>query len=167
MKRVASDITVINTETGKENSTTFIKPTTSRLYTEEVLSNRHPHKTTALPTAAFTKPRFAQLSNKKALYFYIPVSSQLQLRAPFSCPEGFRSQELPLYKQSRTQCNRSMENSWQQTLINVACWLEKKCFGKINGTFRRVMEARMRHSVCWKTIKCITINQYHDISQVN
>ena len=37
MKRVASDITVINTETGKENSTTFIKPTTSRLYTEEAL----------------------------------------------------------------------------------------------------------------------------------
>ena len=39
-------------------------------------------------------------------------------------------------------------------------------FGKINGTFRKVMEARMRHSVCWKTIKCITINQYK-ISQVN
>lgn len=36
------------------------------------------------------------------------------------------------------------------TLMNVACWLEKKYFGKIKGTFRRVMEARIRHSVCWK-----------------
>lgn len=39
------------------------------------------------------------------------------------------------------------------TLMNVACWLEKKYFGKIKGTFRRVMEARIRHSVCWKKNK--------------
>ena len=31
-----------------------------------------------------------------------------------------------------------------QTLINVACWLEKKNFGKMNGTLRIVMEARKR-----------------------
>ena len=165
MKRAASDITVINTATRKQNSTTFIKPTTSRLYTGEAL----------LTDTLVRGQLYSRLPSQNSVFlnshtnsvFHIPASGQLQLRAPFSRPEGVRSRELPLYKQFRTQCNRSMENSWQQTLINVACWLEKKCFGKINGTFRRVMEARMRHSVCWKTIKCITINQYHDISQVN
>ena len=33
----------------------------------------------------------------QTLYFYIPVSSQLQLYTPFSCPKGVHSQELPLY----------------------------------------------------------------------
>jgi len=36
------------------------------------------------------------------LYFYIPVSGQLQLWAPFLRPEGVRSQELPLYTKSRS-----------------------------------------------------------------
>jgi len=37
------------------------------------------------------------LNSHLILYFYIPVSHQLQLQTPFSRHEGVHSQDLPLY----------------------------------------------------------------------
>ena len=48
----------------------------------------HSRKQTALLTATFTKPCFSQLPMIQALYFYIPINSQLQLQTPFSRPKG-------------------------------------------------------------------------------
>ena len=48
----------------------------------------HSRKQTALLSATFTKPCFSQLPMIQALYFYIPINSQLQLQTPFSRPTG-------------------------------------------------------------------------------
>ena len=45
------------------------------------------HKRTALRTATSTKPCFSQPPMIQALYFYIPINSQLQLQTPFSRPK--------------------------------------------------------------------------------
>ena len=48
--------------------------------------------------SAFIKPCFSQLPYKLCdCIFYIPVSGQLQLQTPFSCPEHVCSWEIPLY----------------------------------------------------------------------
>ena len=103
-------------------------------------------KRTALLTAAFKKGRFSQLPYKlriltfpyaasfpysrlhkspffstpmRTLYFYIPVSGQLQLRTPFPRPVGVPcSRELPLYTyMNRPSNKRSTKQSWYAKTI--------------------------------------------------
>ena len=42
----------------------------------------------------------------------------------------------------------------------MACWLQKKYLGKMKGTLRRVIEARIRHPVCWK-------KHYNNVKEIN
>ena len=57
--------------------------------------NGHSPKRTVLQTAALSNPFFS--TPKQTLYFYIPVSGQLQLGAPFSRPEGVRTRASTVY----------------------------------------------------------------------
>ena len=57
------------------------------------------------------------------------------------------------------------------TLMDVDCWLQKKYFGNMKGTLTRVIEARIRHSVCWKKKKLVSFQQgqwvVHHASDLN
>lgn len=62
-----------------------------------VEANGHSGKRTALLTAAFTKPRFPQLTYELCIFPLISRKRQLQLRTPFLRPEGVHLRERPLY----------------------------------------------------------------------
>lgn len=62
-----------------------------------VEANGHSGKRTALLTAAFTKPRFPQLTYELCIFPLISRKRQLQLRTQFLLPEGVHLRERPLY----------------------------------------------------------------------
>ena len=77
--------------------TPFSRPEGVRLQELPLYVFLHPRKRPAPVTDTFLRfPRVSAYKSFHRMYFYIPVSGQLQLRTPFSRPEGVRLRELPL-----------------------------------------------------------------------
>ena len=92
------------------------------VYTVEVLLT-DTHMKTALLTDAFAKSWAFFSTPIQTLYFYIPVSGQVQLRAPFLHPDHVCSWELPLYKYKQEKLNL-------RTLLNISMFWTSLTSGK-------------------------------------
>ena len=65
-------------------------------------------------------PALRNLCNLQTLYFFIPVSSQLQLQAPFLCPEGVWSRQLPLQYYYLLFCQSQFQSMFELFVANSA-----------------------------------------------
>ena len=79
---------------------------------------------TFLSEQFYKRPPSRALTNQ-FLYFYIPVSGQLQLGAPFSRPEGVPYENFHCISHARliwelvTQSNSDTSIAWSYTTINI------------------------------------------------
>ena len=91
-------LTVILVSGQLQLRTPFSRPEGFRLQERPLYVFLHPRKWPAPVTDTFLRfPRVSAYKSFLRMYFYIAVSGQLQLRTPFSRPEGVRLQERPLY----------------------------------------------------------------------
>ena len=75
-------------------------------------------------------PALRNLCNLQTLYFYIPVSSQLQLQAPFLCPEGVWSRQLSLQYYYLLFCHSHSFNPCLSCLLQIQ--LLYRCFKEMS-----------------------------------